>query len=45
MNSIHENRNSLESREQLLARLGDAICSECGWLSIHKDVCSKSHSN
>jgi hypothetical protein len=33
MNSLYENRNSLESREQLLARLGDAICSECGYLA------------
>ena len=41
MNSLHENRNSLESREQLLARLGDAICSECGWLAIHMDKCSR----
>jgi hypothetical protein len=41
MNSLYENRNSLESREQLLARLGDAICSECQWLSIHKDNCSR----
>jgi hypothetical protein len=39
MNSLYENKNSLESREQLLARLGDAICSECGWLAIHQDKC------
>jgi hypothetical protein len=43
MNSLYENRNSLESREALLKRLGDAICSECGYLSIHKAECSKSH--
>jgi hypothetical protein len=43
MNSIYENRNSLETREQLLARLGDAICSECGYLAIHSryPLCSK----
>jgi hypothetical protein len=45
MNSIYENRNSLESREQLLARLGDAICSECRYLAIHQQWCSKSHAN
>jgi hypothetical protein len=45
MNSIHENRNSLETREQLLARLGDAICSECRYLAIHQTWCSKSHAN
>jgi hypothetical protein len=43
MNSVYENRNSLESREQILERLGDAICSECGYLAIHKTECSKSH--
>ena len=43
MNSLYENRNSLESREQILERLGDAICSECGYLAIHSryPLCSK----
>lgn len=42
MNSIYEGRG-LESHDEIIARLGDAICSECGWLAIHKDECSKSH--
>ena len=43
MNSLYENKNSLESREQILERLGDAICSECGYLAIHSryPLCSK----
>jgi hypothetical protein len=43
MNSLYENRNMLESREAMLERLGDAICSECGYLAIHQKWCSKSH--
>ena len=43
MNSLYENMNSLESREQILERLGDAICQECGYLAIHSryPLCSK----
>jgi hypothetical protein len=41
MNSLYENRNSIESHDEIVKRLGNAICSECKWLAIHKDNCSQ----
>jgi hypothetical protein len=45
MNSIHENRNSLESYSQIRERLADSICDECQYACyVHKTECSKSQS-
>jgi len=46
MNSLYENRNSLESYEQIRARLADSICDECGYACfVHMSNCSKNPSN
>jgi len=43
MNSIHENRNSLESYDSIRTRLADSICDECQYACyVHKAECSKS---
>ena len=46
MNSIFENRNSLESYDQIRTRLADSICDECGYACfVHMSNCSKNISN
>ena len=46
MNSIHENRNSLESYSQIRERHADSNCDECqNACYVHKTECSKSHAN
>ena len=35
MNSLFENRNSLESYQETRERLADAICPSCGWVANH----------
>jgi hypothetical protein len=42
MNSLHENRNSLESYSQIRERLADSICPECDYACFaHKENCSR----
>jgi effector-binding domain-containing protein len=42
MNSLHENRNSLESYSQIRERLADSICPECEYACfVHKENCSR----
>ena len=42
MNSLHENRNSLESYSQIRERLADSICNECEYACfVHKENCSR----
>ena len=42
MNSLHENRNSLESYSQIRERLADSICDECEYACfVHKENCSR----
>jgi hypothetical protein len=42
MNSLNENRNSLESYEQIRERLAESICDECQYACfVHKSDCSK----
>ena len=42
MNSIHENRNSLESYDSIRTRLADSICDECQYACyVHKAECSR----
>jgi len=45
MNSLHENRNSLESYDQIRTRLADSICPECEYACfVHKSDCSRKES-
>ena len=42
MNSLFENKNSLESYSQIRERLADSICSECEYACfVHKENCSR----
>ena len=46
MNSLFENRNSLESYEEIRSRLADSICDECGYACyVHMSDCSRKGSN
>ena len=45
MNSIYENRNSLESYSQIRERLADSICPECQYACfVHMANCSRKES-
>ena len=42
MNSLYENKNSLESYSQIRERLADSICPECQYAGyVHMSDCSR----
>ena len=45
MNSLFENRNSLESYDSIRTRLADTICPECQYACyVHMADCSRKES-